>query len=166
MIKSYPDGVVAKYLCELKVGDTVEVKGPFPKLKYSPNMKKSIGMVAGGTGITPMLQVIQEVLRNAEDKTELHLIFANNGEEDILLKDLLDSLAVKHKNFKVTYVLSKAPANWAGATGNTIKYRICYSILASLFLLNFFRMSRICHQRSLKSQTPCTWPVSSKYDVT
>jgi cytochrome-b5 reductase len=117
VVKSYPDGVVSKYLCELKVGDKVEVKGPFPKLKYSPNMKKSIGMVAGGTGITPMLQVIQEVLRNPDDKTELHLVFANNNVEDILLKDVLDSLAAKHKNFKVTYVLSKAPANWSGATG-------------------------------------------------
>jgi cytochrome-b5 reductase len=35
----------------------VEVKGPFPKLAYVPNMKKNIGMLCGGTGITPMLQV-------------------------------------------------------------------------------------------------------------
>ncbi len=33
------------------------MKGPFSKLKYTANMKKSIGMLAGGTGITPMLQV-------------------------------------------------------------------------------------------------------------
>ena len=39
------------------------------------------GMVAGGTGLTPMLQVIKEILRNPEDKTSVHLIFANNGEE-------------------------------------------------------------------------------------
>ena len=31
-------------------------QGPIIKLKYEANMKKSIGMVAGGTGITPMLQ--------------------------------------------------------------------------------------------------------------
>ena len=36
----------------------IEIKGPFPKLKYVPNMKKCIGMMCGGTGITPMLQVL------------------------------------------------------------------------------------------------------------
>lgn len=28
----------------------VQVKGPFPKFDYSPNVKKEIGMIAGGTG--------------------------------------------------------------------------------------------------------------------
>ena len=61
LIKSYPQGKVSSYLHSLKVGDSIEVKGPFPKIKYTANMKKKIGMVAGGTGITPMLQIIKEV---------------------------------------------------------------------------------------------------------
>lgn len=28
----------------------VQVKGPFPKFDYKPNVKKEIGMLAGGTG--------------------------------------------------------------------------------------------------------------------
>lgn len=31
-------------------GGAVQVKGPFPKFDYSPNVKKEIGMIAGGTG--------------------------------------------------------------------------------------------------------------------
>lgn len=27
-----------------------QVKGPFPKFDYKPNVKKEIGMIAGGTG--------------------------------------------------------------------------------------------------------------------
>ena len=38
-------------------------------------------MIAGGTGITPMLQVIREILSNPEDKTEISLIFANQSEQ-------------------------------------------------------------------------------------
>jgi NAD(P)H-flavin reductase len=34
----------------------LEVKGPIEKIKYTPNMKQKIGMIAAGTGITPMLQ--------------------------------------------------------------------------------------------------------------
>lgn len=87
------------------------------KFKYEANMKKSIGMVAGGTGITPMLQVIKEILNNPQDHTIVHLVFANNTEEDILLKDQLDELAKKHSNFKVTYILSKPSSAWKGHKG-------------------------------------------------
>lgn len=38
------------------------------------------------------------------------MIYANQTEDDILLKSTLDDLESKHKNFKVTYVLSTAPA--------------------------------------------------------
>lgn len=117
VIKGYPEGNVSKYLCDLKVGDDVEVKGPFAKIKYEPNMKRSIGMIAGGSGITPMLQVISHILRNPEDKTKVHLIFANNGENDILLKDRLDTLAKKHDNFDVTYILSAPSSSWKGEKG-------------------------------------------------
>ena len=48
---------MSKHFGTLKVGDSLDIKGPIVKLKYEPNMKRAIGMVAGGTGITPMLQV-------------------------------------------------------------------------------------------------------------
>ena len=36
-----------------------------------------IAMVAGGTGITPMLQVIHAIVSNPADRTVCHLLFAN-----------------------------------------------------------------------------------------
>merc|ERR1719159_1670089 len=93
MVKGYPSGVVSKHLCSLKAGDSVEVKGPFEKLPYKANMKKRIGMVAGGSGITPMLQVLKEILKNPEDGTEVTLIYANQTPSDILLRKELDGLA-------------------------------------------------------------------------
>ena len=57
MIKTYPNGIVSSYLHSLKEGDFVEIKGPFPKLKYIANMKKNVAFLCGGTGITPCLQV-------------------------------------------------------------------------------------------------------------
>lgn len=41
---------------------------------------------AGGTGITPMLQVADHILANPDDKTRVSLVFANVSESDILLK--------------------------------------------------------------------------------
>jgi cytochrome-b5 reductase len=84
---------------------------------YKANAKKQIGMVAGGTGITPMLQVLEEIVSNPNDKTEVSLLFANNTTKDILLQEQIDALARKNKNLKVTYVIDKPEAGWTGPTG-------------------------------------------------
>jgi len=108
LIKGYPSGVVSKYLCSLKPGDSVEIKGPFPKLSYTANMKKQIGMIAGGSGITPMLQVIKEILKNPADKTQVSLVFCNQTPADILLRKELDQLAAASRGqLKVTYVVDR-----------------------------------------------------------
>jgi cytochrome-b5 reductase len=117
VVKRYPNGKGSVFLTDVKVGDSVEFKGPYAKIQYSPNFKKKVGMLAGGTGITPMLQILLEALSNPEDKTEYTLLFGNVSEADILLKDQLDDLAKKHSNFKVHYVLDKAPQGWTGSVG-------------------------------------------------
>ncbi|KZV20048.1 FAD/NAD(P)-binding oxidoreductase isoform 1 [Dorcoceras hygrometricum] len=71
LIKVYPEGNMSQHFASLKPGDVVEVKGPIEKLKYSPNMKKHIGMIAGGTGITPMLQLIDAIVKNPDDNTQV-----------------------------------------------------------------------------------------------
>jgi cytochrome-b5 reductase len=37
-------------------------------------------------GITPMLQVLEEIFRNPQDKTKVTLVYANQTPNDILLK--------------------------------------------------------------------------------
>ncbi len=48
-----------------------------------------------------MLQVASEIVNNPEDKTQVSLIFANQTEDDIILRDELDQMAAKHDNFQV-----------------------------------------------------------------
>jgi NAD(P)H-flavin reductase len=71
MIKVYPQGLMSQHIAHLKPGDTLAVKGPIPKLPYEPNKKKQIGMIAGGTGVTPMLQVLDAILSNPDDNTQV-----------------------------------------------------------------------------------------------
>lgn len=97
------------------------MKGPISKYPYKANTKKKIGLIAGGTGLTPMLQVADAILRNADDKTEVSFVFANIAEEDILLRKQIDERAAKHKNFKVHYVLEKPPKDWEGSVGYVSK---------------------------------------------
>ncbi|RKO94967.1 cytochrome b5 reductase, partial [Caulochytrium protostelioides] len=125
LIKTYPQGNVSLYVRDMKIGDKLQVKGPKGQFVYRPNRVRVFGMIAGGTGITPMYQIMRAVLNNPEDRSTIQLIFANVALEDILLKDELDALAKEHPDrVKVTYCLNTPPTPaennghpWEGYTG-------------------------------------------------
>lgn len=113
VVKAYAQGKMSKHMGDMKVGDSLAFKGPIMKYPYSANVKKEIGMIAGGTGITPMLQVADAILANPADKTKVTLLFANVSEGDILLRDKIDAMAAAHLDkFKVHYVVDKP--RWGG----------------------------------------------------
>ncbi|VDK84973.1 unnamed protein product [Cylicostephanus goldi] len=75
-------------------------------------------MIAGGTGITPMLQIITAILKNVDDKTRISLLFGNQSEEDILCRKELDDLASMHSDrFTVRYTVDRPPENWKFSVG-------------------------------------------------
>ena len=105
VVKDYPGvGNVSSDICAKKVGDTVRVKGCFTKIKIEANKWKRVGLVAGGSGLTPCLQVVEELLSLPEDKTQIDLIFCNKDEGDIYLKDHLDALAASSSESPVPAV--------------------------------------------------------------
>ncbi|KAI8886568.1 hypothetical protein K501DRAFT_213709 [Backusella circina FSU 941] len=125
VIKSYPTGNISKLMGELKVGDSIGMRGPKGNFEYKRNMVKSIGMVAGGTGITPMLQIIRHICGDPLDNTTIRLIFANVTEDDILLKQDLDDMATaSNGKFTVHYVLERPPSGWTGEVGLVTKEMI------------------------------------------
>ena len=97
----------------------MKVKGPKGAMVYTPNMVRRFGMIAGGTGITPMLQIIRAIVRGRAlgDKTEVDLIFANVNKEDILLKEDLDALVKEDPKFRIYFVLNNPPEGWSGGIG-------------------------------------------------
>lgn len=122
LIKSYPTGNISKYVSLLKIGQPLKVKGPKGAMVYTPGLVRRFGMIAGGTGVTPMLQIIQAIIRGrprsgGKDTTEVDLIFANVNEEDILLREDLDALAAEDDKFRVHYVLNNPPEKWSGGVG-------------------------------------------------
>jgi len=122
-VKVYPEGKMSQHFASLKPGDTLEFKGPILKIAYKPNQYDTIGMVAGGTGITPMLQVVDEILANPADKTKVSLVFGNVTESDILLKEQIEARAKAHPGrFSVYYVVDKATTSkWDGGVGYVTK---------------------------------------------
>lgn len=79
-------------------------------------------MIAGGTGITPMLQVLHAIFRDVKTKdstTTASLLFANQTEDDILVREELEALAKEYPTrFTLHYTLDRPPATgWSGSTG-------------------------------------------------
>lgn len=152
LIKSYPTGNISKHVAQMQVGQTMKVKGPKGAMVYTPNMVRHFGMIAGGTGITPMLQVIKAIIRGRAqgDTTEVDLLFANVNPEDILLKEDLDALAKQDDKFRVHYVLNNPPEGWTGGIGfvtpEMIKVR-----LAQMRIVR-----EITITDNLTGETPCT----------
>jgi cytochrome-b5 reductase len=147
MIKSYPQGNISAHMDTLEIGQTMKVKGPKGAMVYTPNMCRHFGMIAGGTGITPMLQIIRAIIRGrprngGNDKTEVDLIFANVNEDDILLKEDLDRLAKEDEGFRVHYVLNNPPENWDGGVGFVTQTTIKVSTHHSLFIARLTRATR------------------------
>jgi cytochrome-b5 reductase len=118
VIKVYPNGLLTNYLANLKLNDEVEFRGPKGSMKYHRDLCKSLGMIAGGTGITPMYQLIRAICEDPKDTTQVSLLYANQTEADILLREELDGWARKFpQRFKVWYVLDKPSQDWQYGKG-------------------------------------------------
>lgn len=121
LVKSYPSGKISKRFAMLREGQTVKFRGPVGRFVYKHNMAKEIGLIAGGSGITPILQVLTEIITSPSDSTKVSLIFANETENDILLKTEIDEIAKKYPGFKVHYTLTHPPKDWQGGVGYVSK---------------------------------------------
>lgn len=127
----FPDGgKMSQYLDSLKIGDTIDIRGPDGKVSYLGRgyfklrktgeviFAENVGLIAGGTGITPMLQIIKAVLKDEDDLTKVSLLFANQTEDDILVRSELEWLAKQHhNNFKLWYTLDRPPEEWKYSSG-------------------------------------------------
>ncbi|XP_072047870.1 NADH-cytochrome b5 reductase 3-like isoform X2 [Amphiura filiformis] len=131
----FPDGgKMSQYLEAMAIGDAIDVRGPSGLLVYNGRGKfsikadkkatpikktvKNIGMIAGGTGITPMLQLARQVMKDNKDEGNVWLLFANQTEKDILVRQELEELQDGNKDrFKLWYTLDKPEEGWEYSSG-------------------------------------------------
>lgn len=131
----FPDGgKMSQHLDSLKIGDDIEMRGPKGHMTYwgagnftvkvigkplQQRHAKHFGMICGGTGITPMLQIINAIFRDSKGKSiTISLLYANQTEDDILLRQDLETLEKKYPTqFKLHYTLDRPPAQWLYSSG-------------------------------------------------
>mmetsp|Transcript_77105 Transcript_77105/g.174399 ORF Transcript_77105/g.174399 Transcript_77105/m.174399 type:complete len:329 (+) Transcript_77105:114-1100(+) len=127
-VKWEDGGKGGQFLDQKKVGDCVDIRGPVGINEYLGKGEfkvpgrtvtvKEVGMLAGGTGLTPMLQVVTAALRDEGDTTRFTLVYANKTEGDILCRDLIEEAERSSGGrFKVHYTLDFPPEGWKQKAG-------------------------------------------------
>jgi nitrate reductase (NAD(P)H) len=134
LVKVYHDtkeragGKMTKALDAIPTGHFIECKGPIGKFEYlgrgscaingKQRSVKRFFMICGGSGITPIFQVLRAVMQDKSDSTICTVLDGNRLIEDILCKTELDSFALENADrCKLLYTLTKAPDDWQGLRG-------------------------------------------------
>ena len=97
-IKSVPNGNFSKFANDnLKAGDFLEVAQPEGKFTFEPHFdkQKNYAGFAAGSGITPILSIIQSVLES-EPKSSFVLVYGNKTPKDTIFHEQLHNLQGKH----------------------------------------------------------------------
>lgn len=106
-IAEVKDGFVSDYfLHKAKVGDTFKANGPAGVFRYNAafHSKKSL-FLAGGSGITPFISMLREILEANLDR-EVIMLYGVNKEKNALFYDELKYYNDTYPNFKLYLVLS------------------------------------------------------------
>lgn len=120
VVKHYEGGKMTDHMFQLKPKDTLAFQGPIPKWQWKANSYDTLTLIGGGSGITPLYQLIHHIAKNPEDKTKINLYYGNRTPNDILLKKELDEIQKKHPDqIKVTYFVDKDPS---GKFDGTVGY--------------------------------------------
>ena len=113
-IKIYEKGLFSNYIRNRRVGETLWMQLPVSKRRYVENEFETVAMIAGGTGITPMIQILECRSVSSSDRTNFRLVFCNRTKEDIFLQDMLE----RYGEFCSTTYLNDSEAKRLDDGGN------------------------------------------------
>ena len=132
LVKNYHDqGTMSKFLHEMEIGSTsISFKHvPFNVKIQAPFRQRHIVMLAGGTGITPMIQALHAILGvESHDPTlvpplrnqdpQVTLLYGSQHSQDILALSLLEDWAATYpQQLQVVHVLSNEPKDSSWSAG-------------------------------------------------
>ncbi|XP_044277621.1 cytochrome b5 reductase 4 isoform X2 [Varanus komodoensis] len=119
MIKIYPNGLFTPVLDALEIGEYISMSNPEGNFMISQvENVEDLFLLAGGTGFTPMVKLLNYALTSSSSVSAVKLMFFNKTEDDILWRNQLEQLALNDARFEVHFVLSEPKKGWAGKQGS------------------------------------------------
>ncbi len=116
-VRQVPRGQASGYaFMSLRVGAEVTVSGPLGNACLRENHLGPILAIAGGSGMAPIISIIETALREDPART-IHCYFGVRDERDVYLEARLTQLAQQNPNFSLHIVLSQPSAPTPRRTG-------------------------------------------------
>jgi CDP-4-dehydro-6-deoxyglucose reductase len=123
-----PGGHFSNFLCDLKGGEILPVKGPYGKFLLNEMPADDQIFVATGTGVAPIRSMVKHLFE-MHTALQVWLILGVRFENPILYEAEFREMAAMYPNFRFLPTVSR-PQNWTGETGHvqdTIKKYILES---------------------------------------
>lgn len=105
MVKRYDDGTCSVWLHDRSPGDTVHLTSPSGNL-HLRDLQRDAVFLATGTGLTPMVSMIQQYLD--EGTGHATLIYGERTRDTLAYRGTLDLWTAGSDRFDVVYTLSRA----------------------------------------------------------
>ncbi|MBK8816533.1 MAG: hybrid-cluster NAD(P)-dependent oxidoreductase [Methylococcaceae bacterium] len=100
-------GLVSNWLNDhLKIGDTVNLKGPYGSFSCVKQNPPKILFIAAGSGIVPVMSMLRW-LTDTETNVDIVLLLSFRTQYDIIYHDELSLIAARHPNVKLFITLTK-----------------------------------------------------------
>ena len=117
-VKREDKGLVSRYLHDqIKEGDLIDVSGPNGKFTFTGEEAKSIVLIAGGVGITPMMSVIR-YLTDIGWHGEIFLLYCCRTTNDFIFREELEQLQERNPNLNVFATMTRSAGTvWMGIKG-------------------------------------------------
>ena len=115
-VERIDDGEVSPYLVdEVAAGDQLELRGPIGgHFIWSANMGGPLLLVAGGSGIAPLMAMLRHRARQAS-QVPARLLYSARSLDDVIYREELQTLAGRDDGFEVFFTLTRSqPARWTG----------------------------------------------------
>lgn len=114
-------GVMSDYLrSRAKAGDEMELEGPFG-LFYLRESKAQQIMIAGGTGLAPMLGMLEDIRLKSGRKPKVLLSFGCASEDNLFYQDELETRAAWLPGLKVKVAVANPGPGYTGLVGNPVE---------------------------------------------
>lgn len=96
-IRVVPGGQVSSYVVHtLRVGDDIGLEGPFGDAHWQGASDAALLLLAGGTGLAPMVSVLDAALREGHPPEQIHVYHGVREERDLYAGEKLHRLARRH----------------------------------------------------------------------
>jgi benzoate/toluate 1,2-dioxygenase reductase subunit len=105
LIRNVPDGLMSCYLTRTATsGDPLTLTGPLGSF-YLRDVKRPLLMLAGGTGLAPLLSML-EVLEEKGCDQPVHMIYGVSRDDHLVKLDELDAYVQQLPHFSYTTVVA------------------------------------------------------------